>query len=318
MIALPRDPRLGVRIVGRRVLAYSDGADARMDRPLHVRAASGVLRVGRRHLIVQDDALFVGIVSDAVTSVALPSPDGVRQFGSARGNKARKPDLEAVCGWSSGSRVLAFGSGSTSARERVLVAPVGPDGRIGTPALREAPGLYASVRGALPPCETNLEGAWPTPDGHLRLLQRGNGAGGVNACIELDGSGLDAWIAGGDEGFVVRSVLHAGLGELDHTALSFTDGFASAGGWWFAASAEASPNAVDDGEVAGSAVGWCDDRQGAWAPITDADGRIVRCKLEGVAPGSAPDRLVGVVDPDDPARPSELLDLALIGPWPAA
>jgi hypothetical protein len=59
-----------------------------------------------------------------------------------------------------------------------------------------------------------------------------------------------------------------------------------------------------------------DEEGGAWAPLLDGDGGVVAVKVEGIAPGDAPDELWAVTDPDDPDVPGELLVVRLSGPWP--
>jgi hypothetical protein len=306
--------------VERLPLLYADGPDARVDRPAHVRAASALVRAGRGHLVVQDDALFLAAFGDAgVRATPLPSPDGVRQFDDGRGNKALKPDLEAACAWptSEGEVLVAFGSGSTSRRERVLVTGLRPDGPSGA-RLVEAGSLYAAVRACLPSdAELNVEGAFRVRAGVLRLLQRGNGRVGVDAVVDVDGRWLDGVVAGAPPEPRVLSCARWSLGHLDGVRLTFTDGSPLDDvRWLFSATAEDSPDTVADGPVTGSVVGWADDDGGAWAPVIDGSGAIVRCKLEGLARVRAGEAW-GVVDADDPNAPSELLRLRLDGPWPA-
>lgn len=306
-----QDPRLRARVVRRVELRYAEGPSPDHDRPGHVRAASGLVAAGRGHLVIQDDALFLAALEGgAVSAMHLPSTDGVRQFDEGRGNKAHKPDLEAACGWVDGV-VLAFGSGSTARREQVAVVD-GSGVRL-VPCAR----LYAALREALPDAELNVEGALRAADGALRLLQRGNGRGGVDAVIDVDGRWVDALLAGAaDPMAVVRSVVRWRLGQVDGVPLGFTDGCALTGDrWLYAAAAEASPDAVLDGPVAGSAVGWCDGREARFALVTDEAGGPLAVKLEGIS--YTPEHgLLGVADPDDPDRAAELLTFVLDGPWP--
>jgi hypothetical protein len=311
---LTRDERLVACVIARSPLHYDDGPDRAADRPGHVRAASALVRLGRGYVVVQDDALFLaGLEGPAVSARALPSPDGVRQFDDARGNKAHKADFEAACVWPTpdGPALVVFGSGSTPRRERLLIARGADPARF----IDGAP-LYRAVRAALPEgAPLNLEGAFQTAGGGLRLLQRGNGAGGVDATIDLDGRWLDALEAGHPP--AVTGWARWSLGVLGGVPLTFTDGCPlSEARWMFCAAAEASPDAVADGPVAGSALGWADDAGGAWAPLTDARGDVVACKVEGLARVSPGEALV-VVDADDPEVPSELLRVRLTGPWPS-
>ncbi|MCK6506291.1 hypothetical protein L6R53_23445 [Myxococcota bacterium] len=312
----------------REPLRYAEGPSAALDRPGHVRAASALLATPHGHLVIQDDALFLACrgPTGRVEALALPAPDGVRLFGDDRGNKAGKLDLEAALSWPSpgGPLLVALGSGSTPARERVVVMPLSG----GPPRVRRAPGLYAALAGALAGAALNVEGAFRTGQGHLRLLQRGNGAGGVDAVIDLDGGWLDAWLAGGEGAPPLRGVVRWHLGLLDGVPLSWTDGLAlpaSPGAptrWLFSAAAEASPDAVRDGPVTGSVLGWADEEGGAWAPVRDERGALARVKIEGIAAGDRGTAggdggtILAVTDADDPQAPAELLTLRLEGGWP--
>ena len=98
----------------------------------------------------------------------------------------------------------------------------------------------------------------------------------------------------------------AELGFLDGVALGFTDAspmpFAESGGRMaFAAAAEDTDNAYDDGACAGSVVG-----------VLEADGRVVCMervqgthKIEGLVVTSS--GLLMVADPDDPSQRAPLL-----------
>src|SRR4051812_35106923 len=116
------EPALGARVVGRRPLLYTAGADAAIDCPAHVRAGSGLVCLAPGTLaVIQDDACFLAIVSllsGEVRAVPLPAIDGARQFDDRRGNKAKKLDLEILL--LAGDRLLALGSGSSEARETII------------------------------------------------------------------------------------------------------------------------------------------------------------------------------------------------------
>src|SRR5688572_25398260 len=93
--------RGSIRVLSRRPLHYAEGADAKLDRPAHVRAGSGCSFIeGTRTLaVVQDDSNFLALVDvDTGKTRAITLPAGVgglRQFDSKRGNKKQKMDLEA-------------------------------------------------------------------------------------------------------------------------------------------------------------------------------------------------------------------------------
>ena len=88
--------------------------------------------------------------------------------------------------------------------------------------------------------------------------------------------------------------------------MGFTDVHALADGrMLFLASAEDSPNAIDDGAVHGTRVGILDAHGMRHADLVDAEGKVLPVKRESIAavPGS-PDRVYVVLDSDDPDVPS--------------
>lgn len=325
---------MSARIVARAQLRYAEGPDASLDRPAHVRAGSGLRYVdtvaGPRLVVAQDDASFLAIVDPTTmraTSIALPAgPGGKRLFGDDRGNKKDKLDLECVEAFTYESRrlVVALGSGSLPARERVVLTRL--DRGLASVELVDASPLYAALRASslLANAELNLEGMCRVshPSGaRVRLFQRGNGGGGVDATVDVDEGAFLAFLhqRGG-----VPKLLDARphtLGEVGGVRLTFTDACARDGTIFVTAAAEACPNAVDDGEVVGCAFGsWLPsgsgdgDGTGRWIlePILDESGARWVGKPEGLAlhPHDATRAWI-VVDKDDPSQPAELLTLAL-------
>lgn len=327
------DPRLHAVVVARRPLLYTTGAEVKTDRPAHVRAGSGLTRVGARFVVVQDDASFFAVLAPDGTVSALPltyAPGGARQFDEGRKNKSLKLDLEA-CATLPDGRVLAFGSGSTQVREHVVLVSLGDDGaQEGEVTVLHVPELYDALRAEarFSGSELNLEGAAVLAAlGTLRLFQRGNGApigarAPVDATCELP---LDALLRYLEAPTSVappplREIVQWELGAIDATRLTFTDACAESGRLFFLAAAEASPNAYDDGPVAGVVLGVTANElphtSARWARIVDEHGAPLRAKGEGLAfDPEAPDRALVVLDRDDPERPTELCTLRLDGPW---
>lgn len=344
------DPMLAARVVARWPLRYAGGADAAIDRPAHVRAGSSLAWVGDRLVIVQDDANFIALVDPRDASVlvtALPAgAGGVRQFDDERGNKRFKMDLEAVASVPAGlgaAVVVAFGSGSSSRRERVVVARGLTPEAIGRGdveiALRDASPFYARLRGlkTFAGSELNVEAALFVHDDageRLLLFNRGNGAPKrgvrpVDATCEVDWAALLAHLEDGAPAPAPRRVVQYRLGDVDGCRLSFTDAaLVHATGdrprhMLYTAAAEASPDATRDGPVAGCAIGAIvgegDALAARWTALVDADGARVTDKVEGIAidPADA-SRAFVVVDRDDPDEASELCEVALDGAWPGA
>jgi hypothetical protein len=324
-ISAKRDPALEAIITRRLPLVYTGGADAALDRPAHVRAGSSLAWFGGRLAVVQDDASFIALIDplhDRIDALPLPAgEDGVRQFDDARGNKQHKRDWEActTISTSSGECLWAFGSGSTERRE--FIAIVHPAGRIET---FDASGLYRELRRqkAFSGSQLNVEGA-VFRDGCIRLFNRGNGArrdglGPVNATCDIDARALEARLRSPDAcpAPPLERLAQYELGRLHGTPLTFTDAVATDPGIFYLASAEDSADAVTDGAVSGSAIGIVDSRGCRWIELCEADGTVSRIKTEGIATVPGRDKvLYAVVDADDPARPSELCEVALRGAW---
>lgn len=317
---------LTARIVARTPLLYSAGPDAALDRPAHVRAGSALAYVptprGPRLVVAQDDAHFLAIISVdtlgipvAVEALTLPAgPDGARTFDDLPGgrrNKQHKLDLEAMVLFDERARplVAAFGSGSSPARERVVLL----DPNHEQPSVRvvEVPAFYAAVRAhpLLADAELNIEGAALVGPRTLRFFQRGNGTGGVDATFDIDAQGLRAHLEEGAPLPPWTSAHRWELGEVQGVRLTFTDACALDERILVVAAAEASPNAYDDGEVVGCALGILGE---PLAPIIDEQGAPFLGKPEGLAVDPAvPGRAWLVVDADDPHTPSTLLTIAL-------
>jgi hypothetical protein len=317
------------RILSARPLLYDEGADAALDRPAHVRAASGITWAqtpeGERLVVCQDDAAFIGLLeprTGRVRARALPAgPGGFRQFGKARNNKMDKLDLEAACMVPSpgGPRAWLLGSGSAPVREVIVEVDVAR--AEGAVRVCPVPALFAALRAhdALAGAELNLEGACVV-GADLVLLQRGNGAGGVNAVARVALEEARALAEGRPAALTSLRVDRVELPLSDGVPLTFTDAervtFAGGDAVLFLAAAEASPNAIDDGEVVGCALGVLVLTPApcvvAWAPIVEADGTKSVRKPEGIAlEPSVRGRAWLVVDMDDERAPSQLCEVEL-------
>jgi hypothetical protein len=327
------DPALGAAIVARAPLYYAEGADPSLDRPAQVRAGSSLARVPGGIALIQDDANFVAVVGPNgphVRAIALPAGGGGRrQFDDLRGNKAHKLDLEACVAIDTddGTLLLAFGSGSTAAREYVALVRSWESAEPQVTVVH-APRFYDLLRRehAFAGSELNIEGALHLGD-RLRLFGRGNGAprAGVkplNATCDLDWPALLAHLRAPDRSPppAPANIVRYELGMLGGIALSFTDATLWRDMVLYTATAEDSPDATRDGRVTGSAIGVIDHAgRTRWAPLTDAVGQPLAAKVEGLAVvDDEGDRLVVVIDSDSPDAASELCTVELRGRWRAS
>jgi hypothetical protein len=326
------DPALHARVIGRHAMRYAGGAFTADDRPEYVRAASGLTWVGDQLAVIQDDASFLALVNpETGVAEALPLPteaDGVRQFDTARGNKNRKLDLEAIALLPSkdGVCLAAFGSGSHTARERIVLISFG---RNAMPqiAVHPAESFYARLRAAtgFAGSDMNVEGALYI-DGALKLFGRGNGAVAgelepMNASCDIILTDLMAHLHHPStvSAPAPRDIVQYDLGSLRAIPLGFTDVTRGGGhAVLYAAAAESSPDATRDGEVHGSVLGaiQAGGRAARWTLLRDEDGSPFAGKVEGIVRDTVFDhRVFAVVDSDDHTRPSDLLEVALSGKW---
>lgn len=334
-ITAREDPSLTARVRTRRPLLYAAGPAADLDRPAHVRAGSGLAWVGSRLAVIQDDACFLAMIEpggERVCAVTLPAIEGVRQFDDLRGNKRAKLDLEACVTIDDGTGpiLLAFGSGSTERRERVLVA-AGLEREDGAPdvELVDAHALYEALRAerAFSGSQLNLEGVAAQGE-HVVLVQRGNGKplGGlapVDATCRVERAALLRYLHDPARTPPPRleAVTPYDLGTVRGVRLTFTDATAlPGGGLLYLAAAEASPDTYRDGPVAGVAMGLiAPDGSARWTALADATGGDERPfvdKAEGLALDPRdPRRAYLVLDLDDPAAPSALCEVELGGRW---
>jgi len=165
----------------------------------HLSAASGLVQVGARCYVVADDENHIGALdpdgNDPVQLLRVLEGD---LPDDKKARKAAKADLETLVAlrptraWPAGA-LFAIGSGSRPNRRRGVVLPLAGDGGIVVAARRvvDLAPLYAALSSEL--ATLNIEGAVVAGDDFV-LLHRGNGVGGVNACIAYDAAQLLAWL----------------------------------------------------------------------------------------------------------------------------
>ena len=318
------DARLSVTICGQRTLRYSQPAGT-ADRPAHVRAASGLTRALGRWYVVQDDTAFVGVVDGAsIHAIEWPLPSEAgprRQFSTALGNKAAKPDFEAcfTSGQAAAARVWAVGSGSTDRRRAIAQL----DPHTGTTRCFDATGLHLQIvdeLGHLP----NLEGACVRADA-LWLFHRGNTGEHDRGCCAFAWSwpAVEAWLLAGGPVPAMTAVTLFDVGEIQGVRWGITDvAVGPAGRVAVLCAAESSANAVDDGAVVGARIGVLDvDDAGAWTQlrVVDVPAHVAGAgnyKPEGLfIDETSPGHAFLVADPDDTEVPAVLCEVVLAGPW---
>jgi hypothetical protein len=292
-------------------LLLAGGGSEAEDHPGFARAASALRRWQRRLVVIQDDINAIAVggsdASEPLEPWLLPRGEGGRRrFEDALGNKRHKLDLEAAIVLPDG-RLVAFGSGSTLAREQLVIAE--GEGRM---ELRRAPDLYAALRRqtAFSGSELNIEGAVVQAD-RLRLFQRGNGRldGGVQPISAVGDVSLAeflAWLDAGAPAPSLRRILCVDLGDASGVPFGFTDAtLLGNGDVAFLACAERSPDVTRDGEVLACRFGTLREDSVRLIDIVDEHGAPCTLKLEGIEARPEADRSFDVVaDMDCHDRPA--------------
>ena len=296
-------------------LTYTEVRKLTLDPSTHPRgrrflsAASGLVRLGRRHYVIADDEQHLGVFDPASAGpVQL-----VRLFDgdlpeSAKKRKKKKADLESLlllpplprC---PGGALLTLGSGSRPNRRRGALLGLDAVGALlGQVRVIDLEPLYGSLDRRF--AEVNIEGALICDD-DLMLLQRGN-KGGPNATIRFAWREIEPWLLGeADDPPEPRLVREYDLGRVDGIPFGFTDAtlLPDGGGWLFSAVAEDSDNAFDDGACLGAVIGSVGS-DGALHPMQEL---APRRKVEGLEARLIHGKVVVgmVTDADDPEQPAE-------------
>lgn len=305
---MPTDALLATRFLRHLTLA----APPAPGRRAHVAAASGLACLGSRLYVVADDELHLatfrlgGVEPGRLVKLyagELPS--------AAAERKRRKPDLEALTTLpGGGARLLAVPSGSRPARRCGALLDVSSKPQAGDES-RVRPidfsALYERLAAEL--SDLNIEGACVVGDA-LWLLQRACSPNSVNAVIQLDGRLVERRLGTGAlTADTLRTIIPCELGALSGVALGFTDATPLPDGTvLYAAAAEATDNAYDDGEVLGSVLGRLD---AAGRPVGTPLAVDRPIKIEGLTQCEAGSTALAVTDADDPDVPSALYALDL-------
>ena len=264
---------------------------------IDVSAASGLaVRDGVAHVIADDGERLRRYRLDGDRLPDVPAADGPE----APIAKPAKPDFEALLDLPDG-RIIAFGSGSRSNRERALLF----DPRRGLARPLDLAPLYARLRAELG--AINIEGAVRFGE-HWVLGHRGLGRS-PSALVWLDGTAALPTGAATLSAAAVRSISAVALPDLDGVPLALTDlARHPTIGLHFLAAAEATDDPYEDAPCAGSVIGHFD---AALRPESIARLRP-DLKAEGLAwwqPDDGPGRWLVVADADDGAIPSSLFEL---------
>lgn len=280
-------------------------------RELPVSAASGLVKIKNDLYVIADDEL-------SLTQFRIDDPKYVRHTpllsgtlpSDFRERKKVKPDWESLCIISQNhlNGILAFPSGSTTHREVGIFMNLNADTTSSAGPIKiDFSKIFAFLRRSVK--DLNIEGAVIFQN-HLKLFQRGNGAQGTNAIINLD---LNGFCHDVEKQLPINSnrllnIKPIDLGELKNVKLGFTDACVAHEKIWFLAVAENSNSTYEDGQFCGAVLGSLDANdqvvlnyelnctvkpEGLWVEydqprlfayfVTDADDPNSRSKLYSVS-----------------------------------
>ncbi len=226
-----------------------------------VKAASGLVKSGNDFFVIADDELSLFQFSfegqTKINSVQLKS--GLLSL-DAKERKAQKPDWEALVKIDIKNHqdiLLAVPSGSTENRMAGAFVKLNAKGAIDPtqdPVTVDFSNIYLQLKEKLP--DLNIEGACVF-NNQLKLFQRGNGASGVNAIIDIDLEGFcnDLKNQSSLNPKHVLAVNTYQLGELAGYKLDFTDACTLDDTIWYLAVAEDSQSTYEDGRYYGAIIG---------------------------------------------------------------
>lgn len=327
IIQAKEEKSLVAEVVSRTPLRYEDEVDGKLERPPHVRAASGMTPFYEHLAIIQDDASFLALVdpkSHTTKTVVIPDNRNHLSGGESVEDPETqdKLDLEACVGvpGTDNQVLVAFGSGSRAGREWVMMVDWREGGDEPQVHLFRAKGFFDAVRSAVKSsgAKLNLEGAIFKDENTLMLFQRGNidiedGQEPKDVTIEVRFSDFERYFEDPENVPVpeMKNVKLYELGTLNGTQLTFSDAENVNGTILFSASAEA-----PSGETAGSVIGVLREDGARYTELSDQDGTTFEGKIEGISVDPEdPNHIWFVVDEDDGDTPSEIFEVQLSGSW---
>lgn len=299
-----------------RVRALKLAEPAGPDDSRRVQAASGLVIVDGTLYVVSDDQLYLASFPNMGRDAGrvVPLLEG-HLSKDTKERKEDKPDLESLSPLDAFDRfsnggLVTVGSGSSDKRIHGAFAAFAGDGSIEEVVMLDARPLLEALHERLP--GLNLEGTAVTGE-VLRVLQRGNEEGSVNAHIDLDLSLLQDQISKGGPltGDLILDIHEHELGQMRGVRLCFSDADTLPDQRIvFSASAE-----PDDGDGDGSSLGSSIGLMSPDGEVLELEPIDVQVKVEGLAVIVEEDSIQAymVTDEDDPDIPTDLWRLQL--PW---
>lgn len=292
----------------------------------NIPSASGLEVVGNNIYIVGDDSPYLYQLDNnfkLIDKIALTDTAG---FESGRVAKDKKMDLESMASFSANGKthLLIFGSGSTEARMKAIVAEVDvATGKVSNMNTYPLERLYKKLQQderVVGSAILNIEGA-AVESGKLYLMHRGVNKE-PNVLLVYDLENFIVFLA--EEGEVpTERVIPLKLKELNGFEAGLSGAHIFDGKLFFTASVEGTTDAIADGEVFGSYVGFIDldsleknngqSVSPASALLTHKNGSIYKGKAESliVSKGKKSGSYSVLVVSDDDQGHSELLKVEI-------
>jgi hypothetical protein len=211
--------------------------------------------------IIGDDSPYLYQLDAAFDSMDSILLFKTAAFTTGRIPKTQKPDLECISQLliDGQPHLLAMGSGSLPNRDSCYIIPLPV--QAGNPGIKvvslrnfyrflsKAPDMAGA--GTL-----NLEGL--ATNGNLMYMLHRYAAGGQNKLITVNLDQFRNLLTKNSPRQPNLKIYTFQLDQLDNVQAGFSGAHVADGKLFFTASVEKTPNAIDDGEIAGSFAGWID------------------------------------------------------------
>ncbi|GAA4313168.1 hypothetical protein GCM10023183_32610 [Nibribacter koreensis] len=257
-------------------------------------SASGIEKVENRYYVIGDDSPYLFTLNENFKIIARTKLLEPKEVTGGRIPKSVKPDLEAITSLSIEGENFLFilGSGATEYRNKGYLVPI-DRGRLGKVLTVGLTPLYQGLQKNQQVTGTaslNIEGVAANEE-FLYVLQRFS-PGGQNVLVLYAMEEVIPFLMGLSPAPVPRHIQPWALPDLEKIKTGFSGVTAYDNGQLlFTASAEETPNAILDGQVYGSLIGWLSPNFSATsaqkpqqvAIVTEQDGSVYKGKLESIS-----------------------------------
>jgi hypothetical protein len=225
----------------------------------NVPSASGLEAAGNKFYVIGDDSPYLYELNQEFKLINQLALSDVSGFESGRVAKHSKMDLESLASFTINGKsyLLIIGSGATEARMTTFIVEIdavsGTMGRITSYSLKKIYEKLKANKQVIGEGVLNIEGS-AVFDGKLYLLQRAV-ANEPNVLLVYD---FPAFLEALKENKEVpeAQVLHFNLAKIGDVQAGFSGAYIFDAKLFYTASVEQTENAIADGEVLGSYIGY--------------------------------------------------------------